>query len=256
VCGAYGTVWKRASQIPGEEKGGITMRLLVIEDERALCETIVRSLRRLAYSVDYCYDGNRAMELLGEERYDLVLLDLNLPGADGMTVLKTLRQTDRETRVLILSARSEVADKVAGLDAGANDYLAKPFHLEELEARIRSLTLRQFTQNDVVLTCGGVTFDTKARTAAAAGPWGCPPSAPPRKKPGASAAPPLKRRWRPTLPSWTVASCPRPWTNTTACGMRRPPPFLTISAAPSSSSTRWAASGTPRRPPSSAAARS
>ena len=145
------------------------MRLLVIEDERALCETIVRSLRRLAYSVDYCYDGNRAMELLGEERYDLVLLDRNLPGADGMTVLKTLRQTDRETRVLILSARSEVADKVAGLDAGANDYLAKPFHLEELEARIRSLTLRQFTQNDVVLTCGGVTFDTKARTAAAAG---------------------------------------------------------------------------------------
>ena len=145
------------------------MRLLVIEDERALCETIVRSLRRLAYSVDYCYDGNRAMELLGEERYDLVLLDLNLPGADGMTVLKTLRQTDRETRGLILSARSEVADKVAGLDAGANDYLAKPFHLEELEARIRSLTLRQFTQNDVVLTCGGVTFDTKARTAAAAG---------------------------------------------------------------------------------------
>ena len=145
------------------------MRLLVIEDERALCETIVRSLRRLAYSVDYCYDGNRAMELLGEERYDLVLLDLNLPGADGMTVLKTLRQTDRETRVLILSARSEVADKVAGLDAGANDYLAKPFHLEELEARIRSLTLRQFTQNDVVLTCGGVTFDTKVRTAAAAG---------------------------------------------------------------------------------------
>ncbi len=145
------------------------MRLLVIEDERALCETIVRSLRRLAYSVDYCYDGNRAMELLGEERYDLVLLDLNLPGADGMTVLKTLRQTDRGTRVLILSARSEVADKVAGLDAGANDYLAKPFHLEELEARIRSLTLRQFTQNDVVLTCGGVTFDTKARTAAAAG---------------------------------------------------------------------------------------
>lgn len=145
------------------------MRLLVIEDERALCETIVRSLRRLAYSVDYCYDGNRAMELLGEERYDLVLLDLNLPGADGMTVLKTLRQTDRETRVLILSARSEVADKVAGLDAGANDYLAKPFHLEELEARIRSLTLRQFTQNDVVLTCGGVTFDTKARTAAEAG---------------------------------------------------------------------------------------
>ena len=145
------------------------MHLLVIEDERALCETIVRSLRRLAYSVDYCYDGEKALELLGVERYDLVLLDLNLPKKDGMTVLRTLRQTDRETRVLILSARSEVADKVEGLDAGANDYLAKPFHLEELEARIRSLTLRQFTQNDVVLHCGPLSFDARSRTATAAG---------------------------------------------------------------------------------------
>ena len=146
------------------------MRILVVEDERALCETIVRSLRRLAYSVDPCYDGDTAIDLLGSERYDLVLLDLNLPGADGMTVLRTLRQTDRETRVLILSARSEVADKVEGLDAGANDYLAKPFHLEELEARIRSLTLRQFTQNDVVLHCGPLSFDARSRTATAAGP--------------------------------------------------------------------------------------
>ncbi len=145
------------------------MRILVVEDERALCETIVRSLCRLAYSVDPCYDGDTAIDLLGSERYDLVLLDLNLPGADGMTVLRTLRQTDRETRVLILSARSEVADKVEGLDAGANDYLAKPFHLEELEARIRSLTLRQFTQNDVVLHCGPLSFDARSRTATAAG---------------------------------------------------------------------------------------
>ena len=88
---------------------------MVIEDERALCETIVRSLRRLAYSVDCCYDGEKALALLGVEHYDLVLLDLNLPGRDGMTVLRTLRQTDRETKVLILSARSEVEDKVAGL---------------------------------------------------------------------------------------------------------------------------------------------
>ena len=145
------------------------MHILVVEDERALCETIVRSLRRLAYSVDFCYEGNKAIELLGVERYDLALLDLNLPGADGMTVLRTLRQTDRDTKVLILSARSEVADKVEGLDAGANDYLAKPFHLEELEARIRSLTRRQFTQNDVVLICGELSFDTKTRIAAAGG---------------------------------------------------------------------------------------
>ncbi len=145
------------------------MHLLVIEDERALCETIVRSLRRLAYSVDYCYDGEEALDLLEVECYDLVLLDLNLPGKDGMTVLRTLRQRDRETPVLILSARSEVEDKVAGLDAGANDYLAKPFHLAELEARIRSLTLRQFTQQDVVLTCGSLHFDTRTRVAAVQG---------------------------------------------------------------------------------------
>ena len=100
---------------------------------------------------------------------DRVLLDLNLPTKDGMTVMRTLRQTDRETRVLSLSARSEVEDKVQGLDAGANDYLAKPFHLAELEARIRSLTLRQFTQQDVLLSCGGLSFDTRSRTAAVNG---------------------------------------------------------------------------------------
>ena len=145
------------------------MHLLVVEDERALCDTIVRSLRRLAYSVDFCYDGDRALELLAAEQYDLVLLDLNLPGKDGMTVLRTLRRTDRETRVLILSARGEVEDKVQGLDAGANDYLAKPFHLAELEARIRSLTLRRFTQQDVLLNCGELRFDTRSRTAAVHG---------------------------------------------------------------------------------------
>ena len=141
------------------------MHLLVIEDERVLCETIVRSLRRLAYSVDHCYDGDQALELLGTERYDLVLLDLNLPGKDGMTVLRTFRQRDRKTPVLILSARSEVKDKVEGLDAGANDYLSKPFQLAELEARIRSLTLRQFTQQDVLLTFKALSFDTRSRTA-------------------------------------------------------------------------------------------
>ena len=141
------------------------MHLLVIEDERVLCETIVRSLRRLAYSVDHCYDGDKALELLVTERYDLVLVDLTLPGKDGMTVLRTFRQRDRKTPVLILSARSEVKDKVEGLDAGANDYLSKPFHLAELEARIRSLTLRQFTQQDVLLTFKALSFDTRSRTA-------------------------------------------------------------------------------------------
>lgn len=142
------------------------MRILVVEDEKILCDTIARSLSRLAYSVDSCYDGGSAMELLAVENYDLVVLDLNLPGEDGMTVLKTLRKNDDHTKVLILSARCDVMDKVDGLDAGADDYLTKPFHLEELAARIRNLTLRRYTKNDVVLTCGELSFDTKARRAA------------------------------------------------------------------------------------------
>ena len=145
------------------------MHLLVIEDERALCETIVRSLRRLAYSVDYCYDGEKALELLGVERYDLVLLDLNLPGIDGMDILRELRQSNEETKVLILSARGQIVDKVEGLDAGANDYMEKPFHLQELEARIRSLTRRKFVQKDICLECGDIRFDTIKREVYAKG---------------------------------------------------------------------------------------
>ena len=115
--------------------------------------------------MDDCGDGETALELLAAERYDLVLLDLNLPKVNGMTVLRTLRKTDLETPVLILSARSEISDKVEGLDAGANDYLAKPFHLAELEARVRSLTRRQFIQRNVCLRCGRLSFDTKSRVA-------------------------------------------------------------------------------------------
>ena len=145
------------------------MRLLLIEDEPTLRESVAKKLRRSGYEMDDCGDGETALELLAAERYDLVLLDLNLPKVNGMTVLRTLRKTDLETPVLILSARSEISDKVEGLDAGANDYLAKPFHLAELEARIRSLTLRQFTQQAVLLTCGELTFDTRSRTAAVNG---------------------------------------------------------------------------------------
>lgn len=103
--------------------------------------------------------------MLAAERYDLVLLDLNLPQVDGMTVLRTLRKTDLETPVLILSAAVKLRTKVEGLDAGANDYLAKPFHLAELEARVRSLTRRQFIQRNVCLRCGRLSFDTKSRVA-------------------------------------------------------------------------------------------
>lgn len=141
------------------------MRLLVIEDEKALCESIAEGLRLDGYEVDTCQDGLEALELCSVETYDLILLDLNLPGLDGMEVLRSLRKEDSETSVLILSARGQIQDKVEGLDAGANDYLTKPFHFEELEARVRSLTRRKFIQRDIRLQCGEVTFDTKSRTA-------------------------------------------------------------------------------------------
>ena len=145
------------------------MRLLVVEDERSLREDIAKKLRLSGYEVDACEDGEEALDILASEQYDLILLDLNLPKVDGMTVLRTLRESDLETRVLILSARSEISDKVDGLDAGANDYLSKPFHLAELEARVRSLTRRQFIQRDICLRCGRISFDTKSRIASVDG---------------------------------------------------------------------------------------
>lgn len=139
------------------------MRLLIIEDEKKLCDTIAKSLHASGYETDVCYDGNEALEMVYSEEYDLIVLDLNLPGTDGMEILRQLREHNEETRVLILSARSQIADKVRGLDAGANDYMEKPFHLQELEARIRSLTRRRFIQNDICLECAGVRFDTRER---------------------------------------------------------------------------------------------
>lgn len=145
------------------------MRLLIVEDEIELCDTVAKTLYRAGYEVDTCYDGNEALDYILAENYDLIVLDLNLPGMDGMELLKELRKKNEETKVLILSARSQIADKVEGLDAGANDYMEKPFHLQELEARIRSLTRRKFVQKDVCLTCGDIRFDTKKREAYAKG---------------------------------------------------------------------------------------
>ena len=113
------------------------MRLLIVEDEKQICDTVAKSLYAAGYEVDTCYDGEEAFECILAENYDLIVLDLNLPGMDGMEILKELRQRNEETKVLILSARGQIADKVEGLDAGANDYMEKPFHLQELEARIR-----------------------------------------------------------------------------------------------------------------------
>ena len=141
------------------------MRLLIVEDEKNLCDTIAKNLYGAGYEVDTSYDGDDALDCILSEDYDLIVLDLNLPGTDGMDILKELRKKNEETKVIILSAKSQIADKVAGLDAGANDYLEKPFHLQELEARIRSLTIRKFVQKDVCLHCGEIKFDTKKREA-------------------------------------------------------------------------------------------
>ena len=117
------------------------------------------------YETDACFDGNEGLELCMTENYDLILLDLNLPGTDGLDILQQFRTSDSTTPVLILSARGQIQDKVEGLDLGANDYLTKPFHFEELEARIRSLTRRKFIQEDICLKCGRIIFDTRTRKA-------------------------------------------------------------------------------------------
>ncbi len=145
------------------------MRVMIVEDEKEICDTVAKRLYDMGYEVDTCYDGNAALEYVLVENYDLIVLDLNLPGRDGMDILRELRRKDEETKVLILSARSQIADKVEGLDAGANDYMEKPFHLQELEARIRSLTRRKFVQKDICLKCGDISFDTMKREAAAKG---------------------------------------------------------------------------------------
>ena len=145
------------------------MRLLVVEDEKALCESIAKGLRLDGYEVDTAFDGEEAMEIISTDSYDLIILDLNLPGMDGLDILKNMRASDNETNVLILSARGGLNDKIEGLDSGANDYLCKPFHFEELEARVRSLTRRRTVQNNIVLECGEISLNTKTRTAFAKG---------------------------------------------------------------------------------------
>lgn len=139
------------------------MRILVVEDERLLCDGIAEDLELEKYTVDRCYDGADAHERLFVEPYDLVILDLNLPGMDGLELLRRIRSERPELRVLILSARAQLSDKVAGLDLGADDYLTKPFALEELEARVRTLLRREFVQRAPLVQAGALDLDTVAR---------------------------------------------------------------------------------------------
>ena len=135
------------------------MRLLLAEDELALSRALTAILERNNYSVDAAYDGQATLDYLEADNYDGVILDIMMPKVDGITVLKEIRKKGNLVPVLLLTAKSEVDDKVLGLDAGANDYLTKPFNTRELLARIRAMTRTQIAQGNSRLRLGNVTLD-------------------------------------------------------------------------------------------------
>ena len=139
------------------------MRILFAEGERDLNHIITKKLTSQGYSVDSVYDGEEAIDILSYTDYDAVILDIMMPKADGFAVLRALRSKGKNTPVLFLTARDSVQDRVAGLDSGANDYLVKPFSVEELLARIRAMTRTAFGVSDSLLSVGDLTMDTAAK---------------------------------------------------------------------------------------------
>lgn len=139
------------------------MKLLIIEDEEDLVDALALGFKKLGYAVDIAMDGREGLEMIFINEYDLVILDLNLPSMDGLDILKEIRKTDDEQKILILSARSDYNDRIKGLDIGANDYLVKPFNFGELVARVRSLLRRTFIQKSVNLKYENITIDTASR---------------------------------------------------------------------------------------------
>ncbi|EHB5085077.1 response regulator transcription factor [Enterococcus faecalis] len=135
------------------------MKILLAEDEKDLSMLIAKGLRKNNYAVDQAYDGKKTIELLEINTYDLLVLDINMPKIDGFTILKTIRQSDSKLKILILSAKVELEDKISGLDFGANDYLTKPFEFEELTARIRNLLRWSFSQKKRYLSCDDLMLD-------------------------------------------------------------------------------------------------
>lgn len=137
------------------------MRLLLAEDEKELSDALVEILKHNNYSVDAVYNGEEALEYLEAENYDGVILDIMMPKVDGITALKKIRAQGNKIPVLILTAKSQVDDKVLGLDCGADDYLTKPFASKELLARIRSMTRRTTDAVSSILNFGNITLDSK-----------------------------------------------------------------------------------------------
>ena len=135
------------------------MRLLIAEDEKSLSKALTVILEKNNYSVDAAYDGEEALDYLEMGRYDGVILDIMMPKMDGLTVLKKIRAKGNAVPVLMLTAKSEIDDRVTGLDCGANDYLTKPFDTKELLARIRAMTRAHAVTQSSVLTMGNISLD-------------------------------------------------------------------------------------------------
>ena len=145
------------------------MKVLVVEDNDPLRKAITQRLRESGFAVDETGDGPEGLWLATENKYTVAILDLMLPGLDGLDLLKKMRKTNEETSVLIITARDQVGDRVSGLDAGADDYLVKPFALEELLARVRALTRRKHSVKNPILKVGDLEIDTRRRSASRGG---------------------------------------------------------------------------------------
>ena len=143
-----------------ERKVSFIMRLLFAEDERSLSKAVTAILKNNNFSVDTVFDGQEALDYLDTENYDGVILDVMMPKVDGFTVLKKMRAAGNKTPVLMLTAKSDIEYRVLGLDSGANDYLTKPFAMQELLARIRAMTRSASTQSDSKMTIGNITLDS------------------------------------------------------------------------------------------------
>ena len=135
------------------------MRLLLAEDEKELSDALVTVLKHNNYSVDAVYNGEDALDYLNADNYDGAILDIMMPKMDGITVLKNVRASGNHIPIIMLTAKSEIDDRVTGLDSGADDYLTKPFSMKELLARIRAMTRRQEKTTDTVLSFGDITLD-------------------------------------------------------------------------------------------------